>query len=398
MNIIKRILAANQGRDPERLKMKYDSMRSNSFIFLRGTCHLFYDRLPKDGIFKSAPLTWCCGDLHLENFGSYKGDNRLVYFDINDFDEAALAPCTWELSRIMTSILVGAKCYGISNQHAESLLIKFIDGYIAEILNGKARWVERETATGIVKDLLDSLQRRNRIEFLNARTQKKGKFRKVKIDGQKALSVTEKQRKNVIRFMDSFAKMQPHPNFFKVLDVAKRVAGTGSLGIDRYAILVEGKSSPDQNYLLDLKKASPSSIASHLPSIQPEWISHADRIVNLQSRMQAVSMAFLHAVSFEKQSYVLKALQPSENRVPLINYHNDIKSLEGGIYVMAQCVAWAQLRSSGRQGSANTDALIDFAQRKKWRSKILALSHQLSQQVQSDWETYCKAYDNKVIC
>ena len=63
-----------------------------------------------------------------------------------------------------------------------------------------------------------------------------------------------------------------------------------------------------------------------------------------------------------------------------------------------QCVAWAQLRSSGRQGSANTDALIDFAQRKKWRSKILALSHQLSQQVQSDWETYCKAYDNKDFC
>jgi len=25
-------------------------------------------------------------------FCSYKGDNRLVYFDINDFDEAALAP------------------------------------------------------------------------------------------------------------------------------------------------------------------------------------------------------------------------------------------------------------------------------------------------------------------
>ncbi|MDI1297852.1 DUF2252 family protein [Methylotenera sp.] len=398
MNIIKRILVANQGRDPERLKMKYDAMRSNSFIFLRGTCHLFYDRLPKDGISKSAPRAWCCGDLHLENFGSYKGDNRLVYFDINDFDEAALAPCTWELSRIMTSILIGAKCYDISSQHAESLLTRFIDGYISEILHGKARWVESETATGIVKDLLNSLQRRNRIEFLNARTLKKGKLRKIKIDGQKALSVSEEQRINVIKFMDGFAKTQPHPAFFTVLDVAKRVAGTGSLGIDRYTILVEGKSSPDQNYLLDLKKASPSSIASHLPSIQPEWISHADRVVNLQFRMQAVLMAFLHAVSFEKQSYVLKALQPEENRVPLINYHDDIESLDVAIGVMAQCVAWAQLRSSGRQGSANTDALIDFARGKKWRSKILALSHQMSQQVQNDWETYCKAYDNKVFC
>lgn len=80
------------GRDPERLQLKYSKMRSNAFVFMRATCHLFYDRLPQDDLFKRAPLTWACGDLHLENFGSYKGDNRLVYFDLNDFDEAALAP------------------------------------------------------------------------------------------------------------------------------------------------------------------------------------------------------------------------------------------------------------------------------------------------------------------
>ena len=397
MNIVKRILTANQGRDSERLKMKYDAMRSSPFVFLRGTCHLFYDRLPKDGILKSAPLTWCCGDLHLENFGSYKGDNRLVYFDINDFDEAALAPCTWEISRIMTSILVGAKSYGISSQHAKSLLTTFIDSYTAEIIAGKARWVERETASGIVKDLLDSLQKNNRVDFLNASTQKKGKLRKIKIDGQKALSVSEEQRQNITKFMEGFAKIQPNPEFFKVIDIAKRVAGTGSLGMNRYTILVEGKSSPNQNYLLDLKLAPPSSIASHLPSIQPQWESHAERVVNLQSRMQAVSMAFLHAVSFEKQSYVLKALQPSENRVPLINYHHDIKSFHGVIHIMAQCVAWAQLRSSGRQGSASIDALINFAERKKWRNKILTLADDLSNQVHNDWEAYTKAYDNKIF-
>jgi uncharacterized protein (DUF2252 family) len=109
MNIVKRILAANRYRDAERVAMKYSAMRSDPFVFLRGTCHLFYDRLPKNGIFKSAPHTWCCGDLHLENFGTYKGDNRLAYFDINDFDEAALAPATWELVRLVTSILVCAQ-------------------------------------------------------------------------------------------------------------------------------------------------------------------------------------------------------------------------------------------------------------------------------------------------
>ena len=80
-------------------------MRASAFAFMRGTCHLFYDQLPRSGVFKSAPPVWVCGDLHLENFGSYKGDNRLVYFDINDFDEAALAPVSWDLVRLLTSLL-----------------------------------------------------------------------------------------------------------------------------------------------------------------------------------------------------------------------------------------------------------------------------------------------------
>ncbi|MGZ3237260.1 MAG: DUF2252 family protein, partial [Burkholderiaceae bacterium] len=70
MKIVNRIINANKDREPERLAMKYRALRTNPFVFFRGTCHLFYDRLPKSGIFKSAPLTWCCSDLHLENFGS----------------------------------------------------------------------------------------------------------------------------------------------------------------------------------------------------------------------------------------------------------------------------------------------------------------------------------------
>ena len=97
MDLVRQIRTFNMGRDHERLQIKYRKLRSSPFVFLRGTCHLFYERLPTGGVFKSAPLTWVCGDLHLENFGSYKGDNRLVYFDLNDFDEAALAPASWEL-------------------------------------------------------------------------------------------------------------------------------------------------------------------------------------------------------------------------------------------------------------------------------------------------------------
>src|SRR5487761_2778686 len=68
MDVVCRIRTFNAGRDPERLQLKYRAMRGSAFAFLRGTCHLFYDRLPSGGVFKSAPRVWVCGDLHLENF------------------------------------------------------------------------------------------------------------------------------------------------------------------------------------------------------------------------------------------------------------------------------------------------------------------------------------------
>ncbi|RCJ32561.1 hypothetical protein A6769_27935 [Nostoc punctiforme NIES-2108] len=80
-NIIDRIHCFNLGRNPKLLELKYKAMRSDVFTFYRGTCHLFYEDFPKDLLLNAAPPVWICGDLHLENFGSYKGDNRLVYFD-----------------------------------------------------------------------------------------------------------------------------------------------------------------------------------------------------------------------------------------------------------------------------------------------------------------------------
>ncbi|MFC7286753.1 DUF2252 domain-containing protein [Herminiimonas glaciei] len=397
MKVINRILKANEGRDPQRLAMKYAAMRTDPFVFLRATCHLFYDRLPKDGMFKSSPLVWSCGDLHIENFGSYKGDNRLAYFDINDFDEAALAPVPWELSRLLVSILVGVPSLGLSNMDAHTLAQECMHAYSHALGLGKSRWVERETASGLVGQLLDQVRLRSRVDFLNKRTLKSKGQRRFRIDGKKLLPISELERKQIHRFMYDFAQAQDQPGFYKTIDIARRVAGTGSLGVARYAILVEGKGSPEQNYLLDLKQALPSSIARHLPKLQPEWNNHAERVVSLQRRMQAVSIAFLHAVEIQGQSYVLRALQPTEDRVPLTGQQHHLDHLLGVVRVMGQCLAWAQLRSAGRQGSAIADALIDFSARKKWQANLLPVCHELAARVKEDWRSYCTAYDDGIF-
>ncbi len=89
-------------------------MTENAFRFFRGTCHLFYEDLAAANGFPRCPLGgWICGDLHLENFGSFRSGNDQVYFDLNDFDEAALAPMTWEAVRLVTSIFIGFESLGI---------------------------------------------------------------------------------------------------------------------------------------------------------------------------------------------------------------------------------------------------------------------------------------------
>jgi uncharacterized protein (DUF2252 family) len=393
VNVIDQIKAFNTGREPERLLLKYQKMRISPFAFLRATCHLFYARLPTGGVFKSAPRVWICGDLHLENFGSYKGNNRLAYFDLNDFDESALAPASWDLVRLLASLQVGAATLGFSKQQARSLCAGFLTSYAAALAGGKAYWIERETAHGIIKDLLLSLRERQRAQFLDTRTTFKRRRRVIKVDGEKALAATDEQRAAVTGFMAKFAATQAEPDFFKVLDVARRIAGTGSLGLDRYAVLVQGKGSPTGNYLLDLKACTPSSVAPHVATPQPRWKSEAHRVVEVQRRMQAVSVALLQPVRFQGAPYVLRELQPHEDRITLDRSGITPQEVGEAVATMGQLVAWAQLRSAGRNGSATADELIDFGLRAKWQARLLDAAADCAARVHKDAAAFNAAFD-----
>ena len=397
MDVVRSIQDFNAGRDPERLQLKYRKLRDSPFAFLRGTCHLFYARLPRAGIFKSAPLGWACGDLHLENFGSYKADNRQVHFDINDFDEAALAPTTWDLVRLLTSLRVGADELGLRRVEAEALCTDLLQAYAAALALGKAYWIERATSQGLVRTLLDGLRERSRVQFLDARTQLKGHQRLLRVDGKKALPASASQRKAVTAFMAAFASTQPDPGFFEVLDLAQRIAGTGSLGLDRYAILVRGKASPDGNYLLDLKQAQPSALLPQLTVRQPPWPTEAERVVAVQQRMQAVAMAFLHPVLLDGRPYVLRGLQPSEDRVTLDRRAQSMASLAEVVRSMGRLAAWAQLRSAGRQGAACADALIAFGRDASWQAALQAAAQDCAVQVVRDAAEFNAAFDDRAL-
>lgn len=379
------------GRDPERLAMKYAKMQQSPFIFLRGACHLFYDTLPDVPALAKAPLAWCCGDVHFENFGSYTADNGLVYFDINDYDEAALAPCTWDIVRLLTSIRCGADALNATGAEALAVSRDCLFAYREALLRGKPLWVERDTAGGLVRDLLAEQHGHDRPAFLDRRTLRQGGHRHLKVDGNKALPVDDEQRRQVAEFMERFAADQPHPGFFKVLDVARRIAGTGSLGVPRYVILVEGKGSPDGNYLLDLKAAKPSALLPHLARLglrQPRWADDAERVVTVQKRMQAVDHAFLFPVGFAGRPFILKALQPSEDRVAIGEWGRKLDHLREVVATMGRILAWDQLRAAGRSGAAGADELNDFAHGDAWMPAILEVADTMTKLTQAQWEEF----------
>jgi uncharacterized protein (DUF2252 family) len=381
----------NAGRDPERLAMKYAKMAQNPFIFLRGACHLFYDALPDSPLFRDAPLAWCCGDLHFENFGSYKGDNRLVYFDINDFDEAALAPATWDIVRLLTSIQCGAEALRATRAEALAVSDSCLESYRSALIDGKALWVERETSGGLVNVLLTALQGRQRPDYLDKRTIRKGRRRSLKLDGVKALPASDAQIQAVTAFMDRFAATQPKPKFFEVLDIGRRIAGTGSLGLERFVVLVEGKGSPDANYLIDIKEAKSSAMAPHLARLkirQPAWADEASRVVTVQKRMQAVDHAFLHAVKLAGLPCILKGLQPSEDRVAIGEWGKKLDRLKEVVGTMGRNLAWDQLRACGRSGSASADDLIAFAQGGDWVKQMLDAAAEMTQTTRQQWKDF----------
>src|SRR3954453_2484738 len=89
----------------EDIKAKHRLMKDNAFMFLRATYFRWARQIPQIcPELMDAPRLLCIGDLHLENFGTWRdADGRLVW-GVNDFDEAAVMPSTRALLRVPTSI------------------------------------------------------------------------------------------------------------------------------------------------------------------------------------------------------------------------------------------------------------------------------------------------------
>lgn len=385
-----RILQFNKPLLPEMVQVKYELMRQDLYRFFRGSCHLFYDRLSKEKDIPFSPAVWICGDLHLENFGSYKGDNRLVYFDLNDFDESVLAPASWELIRIVTSIFIAFDTIGIERKKALNMAKLFVKVYSQVLAGGKAYYIEPKTASGIVCAFLKSVSKRGQKVLLKKRTTVKKKKRSLKISS-KHRPLDPKLKAELFDHLNEWvANNSGRPYNYEVVDAVFRIAGTGSLGLKRYLLLLKSTNLKEQYLVVDMKQSRASSLAPYVPFAQPEWASESERILAVQQRMQNISPALLSTTVFKGEPYVIQELQPTKDSINLNLIRNRYRDIYQAINDMAVLTASAQLRSTGRQGSASADELIAFGKDESWQRPIInyAIGHALK--VKKDYLKFCE--------
>jgi hypothetical protein len=108
------------------IRYKHEQMEASAFVFLRAT---YFRWARKIGSWcpelMDAPVVLAVGDLHLENFGTWRdADGRLVW-GVNDFDEAARMPYVLDLVRLVASIQLASDGHrAISDKMAAAAVLR----------------------------------------------------------------------------------------------------------------------------------------------------------------------------------------------------------------------------------------------------------------------------------
>jgi hypothetical protein len=134
---------------PEDLDKKHQDMASDAFIFLRATYYRWAQVWPSVcAEFAKAPVVLAVGDLHIENFGTWRDTEGRLIWGVNDFDEAYPLPYASDLIRLATStaLAVSSKSFELTLSDACDAILK---GYTHSINIGGKPFVLAEENTDL---------------------------------------------------------------------------------------------------------------------------------------------------------------------------------------------------------------------------------------------------------
>ncbi len=302
---------------------KVARMSASPFAFLRGAAPLFYAALRQRPDLARGPsgTGWIAGDLHLENFGAYRPTSipeeqkrarrHDAAFDLNDFDDAAVGPWRWDVLRLTTSLLLAGRELRARGPRVLELADALLEAH-AEHACHEARL---PAPPAPVAELLDRVRSRSRDALLAARIEVVHRKR-VFVRGPRYRDVPKRLAKEAraafARYAERLAEEEKiDPKALEILDVAFRVAGTGSLGALRLAVLTRGARG---EWIFDMKEQGSPSAAVLLERAR---LKAAKRVLTAMEASVARPPRMLGTARLEGRSMFVRRLSPQDDKLDL---------------------------------------------------------------------------------
>jgi uncharacterized protein (DUF2252 family) len=308
-------------RVPELVPIRYGRMLASPFTFYRGAALIMAADLtatPRTGF-----QVQCCGDAHLSNFGLFASPERRLLFDINDFDETLPGPWEWDVKRLACSLLIAARNNGHKLKEQEAVVL----GAVAEYRTRMAAfsgmqtldlWYTRFEIEPLVAEISrqvgSRMRKRLRKRVAKARerdnVQAFAKFTNEADDDTRIISDPplivsardflspaefEQLGQRLEQFFAAYAGTLLHERRalmeqFRLVDVARKVVGVGSVGTHAWIALLLGRDSHDP-IVMQIKEAQASVLEDYVG--RSLHANAGERVVAGQRLMQAVGDIFL---------------------------------------------------------------------------------------------------------
>ena len=351
------------GRVPSLVKLKYELMAQSPFGYFRGAAPVMaadLAALPSTGI-----LAQICGDAHVRNLGAFAAPDGRLVFDINDFDETIRAPFEWDLKRMAASLVLAGRESGHKDASAQDAVVHCIERYCGQmrafakmpLLEMSRFVVHRLKGIEPVHAALVKAERatpQHALEQLTvAATPKRatksadGKQRHFKEVKPMLTRVSGAQAAAVLRSLTAYREMlEPQRRhlleFYRPVDVAFKVVGTGSVGLRDYCIYFEGNGQGDPLFL-QIKEETMSAYAPYLPDADPTR-HNGQRVAQGQRAMQMQSDPFLGWTHVGGRQFLVRQLNDHKGSI-------DVDDLKGeGLHAYAEVCGELLARGHARSG------------------------------------------------
>ena len=357
------ILKFNQGRRPGLLRLKLRKMRADPFTFFRGTDHLFCRDWPELRPLEVGPDVLICGDLHLENFGANRTTEGDFRYDLNDFDEAVVAPCSFDVVRCATSIILASEQWKLKPSQATGMALAYLENYREAVLkavkSGSIHEIGPHGGHGPIQEILGSTAIATQAQLLKAKTRRKPDGTPLIRRTDTAVNVSRKRFDEVAAVLESHGHASARQTRSKFT--------TWSSGSPAWAVwewpylaLVEGGGPPDGYQLLDIKEAGPSAVAACAtdPQLDVEG-DEARRVVLSQEILQGHVAVGLDVLKIGQRSFRMREMIPIENRSSLDRFQKQPERLRRAVERAGRLTASSQLR--GERFKPDHDRWPDLA-------------------------------------